>query len=144
MGQEVCKVVDAAEDLELVAMIDQGDGLFSASDAGAEVVVDFTTPDVVLDNLHWCIDQGISVVVGTSGFTEHRLERVRTWLSYKPEVGVIIAPTFTDGAVLMIEFVARAARFFESVEIIEQHHPKKLEAPIATALQPASQISASP
>ncbi len=142
MGTEVCKAVDATDDLELVAMIDQGDGLFSASDAGAEVVVDFTTPDVVLDNLHWCIDQGINVVVGTSGFTEHRLERVRTWLSHKPEVGVIIAPNFAVGAVLMMEFAARAARFFESVEIVEQHHPKKLDAPSGTALQTASVIAA--
>src|SRR5256886_9338048 len=85
MGMEVCKAVDAADDLELVAMIDQGGGLFSASDAGAEVVVDFTTPDVVLDNLHWCIEQGLNVVVGTSGFTEHRLERVRTWLARSEE-----------------------------------------------------------
>src|SRR2546425_11278126 len=98
MGMEVCKVVDAADDLELVAMIDQGDGLFSASDAAAEVVVDFTTPDVVLDNLHWCIEQGINVVVGTSGFTEHRLERVRTSLAPQPEVGVVIAPHLATGA----------------------------------------------
>jgi 4-hydroxy-tetrahydrodipicolinate reductase len=141
MGTEVAKAVDAADDLELVAMVDQGDGLFSASDAGAEVVVDFTTPDVVMDNLHWCIDQGINVVVGTSGFTEHRLERVRTWLSHKPDVGVIIAPNFAVGAVLMMEFAARAARFFESVEIVEQHHPRKLDAPSGTALQTASIIA---
>src|SRR3954470_9155492 len=109
MGQEVCKVVDAAEDLELVAMIDEGDGLFSASDAGAEVVVDFTTPDVVMDNLHWCIDQGVSVVVGTSGFTAERIEQVRGWLAVKPAVGVVIAPNFAVGAVLMMQFAERAA-----------------------------------
>jgi 4-hydroxy-tetrahydrodipicolinate reductase len=142
MGGEVCKAVDAAEDLELVAMIDQGDGLFSASDAGAEVMVDFTTPDVVMDNLHWCIDQGINVVVGTTGFTEHRLERVRTWLSHKPQVGVVIAPNFAVGAVLMMEFAARAARFFESVEIIELHHPRKLDAPSGTSLSTASVVAA--
>lgn len=142
MGTEVCRAVDAAPDLELVAMIDQGDGLFSASDAAAEVVVDFTTPDVVLDNLHWCVEQGINVVVGTSGFTEHRLERVRTWLSHKPEVGVVIAPNFAVGAVLMAEFAARAARFFPSVEIIEQHHPNKVDAPSGTALHTASLIAA--
>jgi 4-hydroxy-tetrahydrodipicolinate reductase len=142
MGAEVCRVVDAADDLELVAMIDQGDGLFSALDAGAEVVVDFTTPDVVLDNLHWCIDQGLNVVVGTTGFTEHRLERVRTWLSRKPEVGVIIAPNFAVGAVLMMQFAERAARFFPSVEIIEQHHPNKVDAPSGTALQTAARVAA--
>ncbi|GIH13693.1 4-hydroxy-tetrahydrodipicolinate reductase [Rugosimonospora africana] len=142
MGTEACRAVDAADDMELVAMIDQGDGLFSASDAAAQVVVDFTTPDAVMDNLHWCIDQGINVVVGTSGFTEHRLDRVRTWLSHKPQVGVVIAPNFAVGAVLMMEFAARAARFFESVEIIEQHHPKKVDAPSGTALNTASVIAA--
>jgi 4-hydroxy-tetrahydrodipicolinate reductase len=142
MGVEVCKAVDGAQDLELVAQVDDGDWLFNASDAAAEVVVDFTTPDVVMDNLHWCIDQGINVVVGTSGFTEQRLERVREWLAHKPEVGVIIAPNFGIGAVLMMEFAARAARFFESVEIIEQHHPRKIDAPSGTALSTASAIAA--
>jgi 4-hydroxy-tetrahydrodipicolinate reductase len=141
MGVEVCKAVDAADDLELVAMIDQGDWLFNASDAGAEVVVDFTTPDVVMDNLHWCIDQGINVVVGTSGFTEQRFERVRTWLSHKPEVGAIIAPNFGVGAVLMMEFAARAARYFESVEIIEQHHPGKVDAPSGTSTHTARLVA---
>ena len=142
MGVEVCRAVDATEDMELVAMVDQGDWLFNASDAAAEVVVDFTTPEVVMDNLHWCIDQGISVVVGTSGFTEQRLERVRTWLSHKPDVGVVIAPNFAVGAVLMMEFAARAARYFDSVEIIEQHHPRKLDAPSGTAMATASAIAA--
>jgi 4-hydroxy-tetrahydrodipicolinate reductase len=141
MGTEVCRAVDNAPDLELVAMIDQGDGLFSASDAGAEVVVDFTTPDVVMDSLHWCIDQSINVVVGTSGFTEQRLARVRSWLSRKPEVGVVIAPNFAVGAVLMMEFAARAARFFESVEVIEQHHPDKVDAPSGTALRTAQVVA---
>src|SRR5690349_21159711 len=118
MGQEVCKTINRSDDLELVAMIDQGDWLFNASDAAAEVVVDFTTPDVVMDNLHWCIDQGINVVVGTSGFTPTRLDRVKSWLDKKPEVGVVIAPNFAIGAVLMMEFAERAAKYFESVEII--------------------------
>lgn len=140
MGVEVCRAVDKAEDLDLVAMIDQGDWLFNASDAGAQVVVDFTTPDVVLDNLHWCIDQGINVVVGTSGFTDERIARVRGWLEKKPEVGVVIAPNFGIGAVLMMEFAERAARYFDSVEIIEQHHPKKVDAPSGTALHTARLI----
>jgi 4-hydroxy-tetrahydrodipicolinate reductase len=142
MGLEVCKAVDAADDLELVAMIDQGDYLFNASDAGAQVLVDFTAPDVVMDNLHWAVGQGISVVVGTSGFTERRLEQVRGWLEQKPEVGVLIAPNFGIGAVLMMQFAARAARYFESVEIIEQHHPRKLDAPSGTATHTAHLIAA--
>ncbi|GGQ57645.1 4-hydroxy-tetrahydrodipicolinate reductase [Couchioplanes azureus] len=142
MGLEVCKAVDAADDLELVAMVDQGDWLFNASDAGAQVLVDFTTPDVVMDNLHWAVDQGISVVVGTSGFTNQRLDRIRSWLSHKPGVGVLIAPNFGLGAVLMMQFAARAARYFESVEIIEQHHPRKLDAPSGTAVHTARLVGA--
>lgn len=142
MGVEVCKAVDAADDLELVAMIDQGDGLFAASDAGAEVIVDFTTPDVVMDNLHWCVEQGISAVVGTTGFSEQRLDRIRGWLSHKPEVGVVVAPNFGIGAVLMMQFAAKAARHFESVEIIELHHPRKVDAPSGTATHTARLIAA--
>jgi 4-hydroxy-tetrahydrodipicolinate reductase len=142
MGLEVCRAVDAADDLELVAMIDQGDWLFNASDAGAQVLVDFTTPDVVMDNLHWAVDQGINMVVGTTGFTDHRLDRVRSWLSHKPDLGVIIAPNFGIGAVLMMQFAARAARYFDSVEIIEQHHPRKLDAPSGTAIHTARLIAA--
>ncbi|WCN82877.1 4-hydroxy-tetrahydrodipicolinate reductase [Micromonospora sp. LH3U1] len=139
MGIEVCKAVDAADDLELAASIDQGDSRSAVS--GAQVVVDFTTPDVVMDNLEWCIDQGISVVVGTTGFTEQRLEQVRGWLARKTGVGVVIAPNFGIGAVLMMQFAARAARHFESVEIIEQHHPRKLDAPSGTATHTARQIA---
>jgi 4-hydroxy-tetrahydrodipicolinate reductase len=125
-----------------VAMVDDGDWLFNVSDAGADVVVDFTTPDVVMDNLHWCIDQGINMVVGTSGFTEQRFERVRSWLAAKPEVGVVIAPNFAIGAQLMMEFAERASKYFDSIEIIEQHHPQKVDAPSGTALRTAQVIAA--
>ena len=144
MGTEVCQAVDAADDLELVAMVDQGDWLFNVSDAGAEVVVDFTTPDVVMDNLHWCIDQGINVVVGTSGFTEARLRAgpAAGWRT-SPSVGVIVAPNFAIGAVLMMEFAARAARYFESVEIIEHAPPEASSTrPSGTALRTAEMIAA--
>ncbi len=141
MGVEVCRAVQATADMELVAMIDQGDWLFNASDAGAEVLVDFTNPDVVMDNLHWAIDQNINVVVGTSGFTEQRLDQIGTWLRQKPDVGVMVIPNFAIGAVLMMEFAARAARFFDSVEIIEQHHPNKLDAPSGTATRTAQVIA---
>jgi 4-hydroxy-tetrahydrodipicolinate reductase len=142
MGTEVCRAVDAADDLELVAMVDQGDWLFNIADAGAEVVVDFTTPDVVMDHLHWCIDQGINMVVGTSGFTKSRYDRIRHWLSVKPDLGVIVVPNFAVGAVLMMEFAARAARFFESVEITELHHPGKVDAPSGTAQRTAEMVAA--
>jgi 4-hydroxy-tetrahydrodipicolinate reductase len=142
MGTEVCRAVDAAGDLELVAMVDQGDWLFNIADAGAEVVVDFTTPESVMDHVHWCIDQGINVVVGTSGFTEARYDRVRTWLARRPDLGVIVAPNFAVGAVLMMEFAAKAARFFDSVEIVEMHHPNKVDAPSGTAVRTAEMVAA--
>ncbi|GHJ09543.1 4-hydroxy-tetrahydrodipicolinate reductase [Micromonospora humidisoli] len=139
MGAEVCRAVDGADDLALVAAVDQGDELSAA--ASAEVVVDFTTPDVVMDNLRWCIDQGVHAVVGTTGFTGQRLEQVRGWLAARPDVGVVIAPNFGIGAVLMMQFAARAARHFESVEIIEQHHPRKLDAPSGTATHTARLVA---
>ena len=141
MGIEVCRAVQATDDMELVAMVDQGDWLFNASDAGAQVLVDFTNPDVVMDHVHWAVDQGINMVVGTSGFTDSRLDRIRGWLALKPEVGVMIAPNFAIGAVLMMEFAARAARFFESTEIIEMHHPNKVDAPSGTAMRTAAIIA---
>ncbi|MEU4568529.1 4-hydroxy-tetrahydrodipicolinate reductase [Micromonospora sp. NPDC023956] len=139
MGVEVCRAVTAAADLDLVATIDQGDDLSGVADA--QVVVDFTTPDVVMGNLHWLIDRGISAVVGTTGFTGQRLDQVRGWLDGRPGVGVLIAPNFGIGAVLMMQFAARAARHFESVEIIEQHHPRKLDAPSGTATHTARLIA---
>jgi 4-hydroxy-tetrahydrodipicolinate reductase len=142
MGSEVCRAVDAAEDMDLVAMVDQGDWLNNLADAGAEVVVDFTSPDSVMDHVHWCIDQGINMVVGTSGFSPARYDRVRQWLSRRPDLGVIIAPNFGVGAVLMMEFAERAARHFQSVEIIELHHPNKLDAPSGTAQATAAAIAA--
>ncbi|MQA24207.1 MAG: 4-hydroxy-tetrahydrodipicolinate reductase [Micromonosporaceae bacterium] len=141
MGSEACRAVDNAEDMELVAMIDAGEWLANLSDAGADVVVDFTQPDVVMDNLHWCVDQGISAVVGTSGFTPERVARVESWLEHKPDVGVVIAPNFAIGAVLAMQFAHRAARYFESAEIVELHHPGKADAPSGTALRTAELIA---
>ncbi|WP_422741013.1 4-hydroxy-tetrahydrodipicolinate reductase [Micromonospora sp. WMMD754] len=142
MGMEVCKAVEAAPDLDLVAAVDQGDDLTTVADAGAGVVVDFTTPDAVMDNLRFCVERGIHAVVGTTGFTEERLAQVRDWLADRPGVGVVIAPNFGIGAVLMMQFAARAARHFESVEIVEQHHPRKLDAPSGTATYTARLIAA--
>jgi 4-hydroxy-tetrahydrodipicolinate reductase len=142
VGTEVCKAVDAAADLELVAMVDAGDWMFNVADAGAEVVVDFTHPDVVMDNVRFCVDQGIHAVVGTTGFTEPRLTQVREWLAPKPDLGVLIAPNFAIGAILSMRFAAMAARFYESVEIVELHHPRKADAPSGTAARTAALIAA--
>ena len=142
MGNEVCKAVDAAPDLDLVAMVDVGDWLFGVADAGASVVVDFTRPDVVMDNVRFAIDQGIHAVVGTTGMTDERLDTIRTWLADKPEVGVLVAPNFAIGAVLLMKFSQLAARYYPSAEIIELHHPNKIDAPSGTAVRTAELIAA--
>jgi 4-hydroxy-tetrahydrodipicolinate reductase len=142
MGQQVCKAVDAAPDLEVVAMVDAGDWLFSVADAGAQVLVDFTHPDVVMDNVRFAIDQGIHAVVGTTGFTEERLDTVRSWLAEKPETGVLVAPNFGIGAVLSMKFAQLAAKYYESAEVIELHHPGKADAPSGTAVHTAQLIAA--
>ena len=141
MGQQVCKAVDAADDLDLVAMVDAGDWLFSVADAGAQVLVDFTHPDVVMDNVRFAIDQGIHAVVGTTGFTRDRIDTVRSWLADAPHIGVLIAPNFGIGAVLSMKFAQAAARFFESAEVIEYHHPAKVDAPSGTATRTAELIA---
>ena len=141
MGQQVCKAVDAAPDMELVAMVDAGDWLFSVADAGAQVLVDFTHPDVVMDNVRFAVDQGIHAVVGTTGFTADRLETVRGWLADKPDLGVLIAPNFGIGAVLSMRFAQMAARFYDSAEVVELHHPGKADAPSGTAVRTAQLIA---
>jgi 4-hydroxy-tetrahydrodipicolinate reductase len=141
MGAQTCQAVEAADDLELVAALDQGDELDALTSAGAEVVVDFTRPEVVMDNLGWCIGHGIHAVVGTTGFTEERLATLRTQLEGNPGTGVLIAPNFSIGAVLMMQFAAKAAPYYESVEIIELHHPDKVDAPSGTAQRTAQLIA---
>lgn len=140
MGQEIVKAIDAAADLDLVAAINRDDDLEKAADA--QVIVDVTNPGVVLENLRWAIDRGISCVVGTSGFTDQRLDEVRAMLAGQPGTGVLIAPNFGIGAVLLMQFAAKAARYFESAEIIELHHPRKLDAPSGTATHTARLIAA--
>lgn len=141
MGTEVVKAVNDAEDLELVAMVDEGDWLFGLADAGTQVVVDFTRPDVVMDNIRFCIDNNIHCVVGTTGFDRERLDTVAEWLAPKPDVGVIIAPNFGIGALLLMKFAQEAARFFPSVEVVELHHPNKVDAPSGTAVRTARLIA---
>lgn len=140
MGSAVRQAVAAAADLEVAAEVDEGDPREPL--AGCAVAVDFTHPGVVLDNLRWCIGAGLDTVVGTSGFDEPRLAQVRDWLDAVPAVRVLIVPNFSVGAVLMMRFAAQAARFFDSVEIIELHHAGKLDAPSGTAARTASLISA--
>lgn len=121
MGATVCDAVDTATDMELAATVDEGDPLSALTDACADVAVDFTHPDAVLDNLRFCIEAGVHVVVGTSGFDEARLATVREWLDQHRAVGVLVAPNFALGAVLTMRFAELAARYFETAEVIELH-----------------------
>ena len=142
MGSEVVKAVEATEGLALVAALDLGDSLDQLKGSAAHVVVDFTTPDSVMSNLEFLINNGINVVVGTTGFDDAKLAIVKGWLAQNPSVGVLVAPNFAIGAVLMMEFAEKAARYFESAEIIELHHPAKVDAPSGTAARTAELMSA--
>src|SRR5262245_18900901 len=142
MGSQTCRAVDAADDCELVAALDLGDDLDSLIEASPEVVVDFTHPDAVMGNLRWCIAHGIDTVVGTTGFDEEKLTALSDLLSDAPDVGVLIAPNFSIGAVLMMRFAQQAARFYESAESSEPHHPDKVDAPSGTARRTAELIAA--
>ncbi|MGB0102121.1 MAG: 4-hydroxy-tetrahydrodipicolinate reductase [Nocardioides sp.] len=142
VGSEVCQAVETADDMELVASIDAGDSLDALVASGAQAVVDFTHPDVVMDNLEFCIGHGIHAVVGTTGFDEARLDTLRGWLADASGTGVLIAPNFSIGAILMMRFAAVAAPFYESVEVVELHHPTKADAPSGTARRTAELIAA--
>jgi len=142
MGSEVVKAVEATDGLALVAALDLGDSLDQLKGSAADVVVDFTTPDSVMSNLEFLINNGINVVVGTTGFDDAKLATVKGWLAQNPSVGVLIAPNFAIGAVLMMEFAEKAARYFESAEIIELHHPAKVDAPSGTAARTAELMCA--
>jgi 4-hydroxy-tetrahydrodipicolinate reductase len=142
MGSEAVRAVDAADDLRLVAALGSTDPLSRLIDTGAEVVIDFTVPGAVMDTLDFVIEHGIHAVVGTTGFDDDRLAAVRRWLDDAPSVGVLIAPNFGIGAVLMMRFAEQAARYFESVEIVELHHPGKADAPSGTSRRTAELVAA--
>lgn len=142
VGAEVVRAVEEAADLTLSVGVDQGDPIDSLQESGTQVVVDFTHPDVVMENLRHCIAHGIHAVVGTTGFDDDRLDTLRGWLADSPGTGVLIAPNFSIGAILMMRFSAIAAPFFESVEVVELHHPTKADAPSGTARRTAELIAA--
>ncbi|GGY35990.1 4-hydroxy-tetrahydrodipicolinate reductase [Streptomyces omiyaensis] len=141
IGSEAVRAVEAAEDMELVAALGRGDKLETLAEAGAQVVVELTTPDSVMANLEYCVGHGIHAVVGTTGWTEERLAQLDGWLAASPETGVLIAPNFSIGAVLTMKFAQIAAPYFESVEVVELHHPHKVDAPSGTATRTAQLIA---
>lgn len=142
MGEQTCRAIEGADDLQLVARIGRDGTVEDAERAGVQTLVDFTKPTSVMATVEAAIAAGIHVVAGTSGFDAQRLAAVEDWLKKRPGVGVVIAPNFALGAALMLKFARQAAAHFESVEVIELHHPDKLDAPSATAVQTAQMIAA--
>ncbi len=140
LGRVVVRAVTGADDLQVAAEVDLGDDRDVLT--GCDVVVDFTHPGAVMDNLRWCVEHGLDVVVGTSGFGEDRLDEVQGWLAAHQQARVLIVPNFSVGAILMMRFAAQAARFFDSAEVIELHHANKADAPSGTALRTAGLIAA--
>ncbi len=141
MGSTSVQAIDAADGLEVVAQVDIDDDLSAITDAEADVALDFTQPDVALDHVRWCVENGVHIVVGTSGFDDTKVAVVRELLDDDPSVGVLVVPNFSVGAVLMMRFAAVAAPFFQSVEVIEMHHPDKVDAPSGTATRTAEVVA---
>ncbi|WP_196788578.1 4-hydroxy-tetrahydrodipicolinate reductase [Motilibacter rhizosphaerae] len=140
MGSTACRAVEAAPDLELAAGLDVGDDL--AALVGADVAVDFTRPDAAVGNARACVERGVSVVIGTSGITAERQAELEGVLEGATGASVLVVPNFSIGAVLLTRFAATAARFYESVEIVEMHHPQKIDAPSGTARRTAQLVAA--
>jgi 4-hydroxy-tetrahydrodipicolinate reductase len=139
MGRQVREAVFAADDLELGPLVDLGDSVEAVADADVAVV--FSVPDVALDHVLACVRHGVHAVVGTTGWTPDKLDAVRAALEEQPGVGVLVAPNFALGAVLLMRFAAMAARHYESVEVIELHHPDKVDSPSGTAQHTARLIA---
>src|SRR4029077_13122308 len=141
VGATMVQAVEATDDLTFTSGVDAGDSLSLLTDSRTEVVIDFTHPDVVMDNLKYLIDNGIHAVVGTTGFTDERLQQVQAWLESSPTPAVLIVANFAIGAVLSMHSAKQAARFFDSAEVIELHHPQKADAPSGTAARTARLIA---
>lgn len=141
VGKAIVEGVHAEDDLELVAEISRGDDLQHLVDNHAEVIVDFTQPDSVMGNLEFCIANGIHCVVGTTGFDKERLDQVEQWTRQEGAGNVLIAPSFAISAVMTMVLAKQAAKFFETAEVVEFHHPTKLDAPSGTAIHTAEAIA---
>lgn len=142
LGSAAVDAVEAAQDMELVAALGRGDSLDTLLTTGAQIVVDLTVPDQSEANVRFAVEHGLHTVVGTTGWDSAKLESLGELLQKNPEVGVLIAPNFALGSVLATHFAAKAAKYFDSVEIIELHHPRKVDAPSGTALRTAQLVAA--
>ncbi|OUZ07977.1 4-hydroxy-tetrahydrodipicolinate reductase [Aeromicrobium sp. PE09-221] len=142
MGSTSVNAIEAADDLDLVAAVDKDDSIETLAESGAEAALVFTTPDAAMDQVRWCVEHGVHVVIGTSGFGDDKVAQLRELAADHAGVGILVVPNFSIGAVLMMRFAALAAPFFESVEVIEMHHPDKVDAPSGTAVRTAEMIAA--
>ncbi len=141
MGTEVVRAVSAQQDMELVGRTDAGDDLAAAiGSSGAQVVVDFTTPQVVFEAAKTILKCGARPVIGTTGLTAEQVEVLKD-MARTRGLGGVIAPNFAIGAVLLMQYAEHAARWFSKVEIIELHHDKKLDSPSGTAKLTAERIA---
>ncbi|MFC0581476.1 4-hydroxy-tetrahydrodipicolinate reductase [Micrococcoides hystricis] len=141
LGSAAVKAIEAADDMAVVATLGRGDDLSLIESSGATHVLDLTVPDQSEANVRHAVAAGKHTVVGTTGWDEQKRQRLQDLLKDQPEVGVMIAPNFAIGSVLASRFAAAAAQYFESVEIIELHHPNKVDAPSGTAIRTAEMIS---
>lgn len=141
MGSMVCEAVAATSDLALISQLDVDNDINELQQHAIDVIVDFTTPDAVMNHITYAIQSKTHIVVGTSGFTPERLSHVEKECLKAPDVGVLIVPNFSIGAMLLAKLAQRAAPYFESVEIIELHHERKLDAPSQTARYTAEEIA---
>jgi len=141
MGSASVREFSSLDDIEVAAEIDMGEPLDALTDKSVSVALDFTQPQAAVENVCWCIDHGVSIVVGTSGFTQDRLDEVRSWLGPAPSISVLVVPNFSIGAIILMQLAARAAPWFESVEVVEMHHPDKVDAPSGTATRTAEMIA---
>ena len=145
MGQEVIRAVSETDNLSLVAKIDINNGEFATikdakNSVNIDILVDFTQPKAIYENALYCLNNGISIVIGTTGLSDMQISELKT-LSEKNSLGCFIAPNFSTGAVLMMKFAQMAAKYFENAEIIELHHNQKKDAPSGTALKTAQMMA---
>src|SRR5699024_9084892 len=141
MGSHAVEAVREAEGLVLAAELGSSDPIERILDAGVDVAVELTVPSATQDNVAFLVDHGIDTVVGTTGWTRERLDALHERLERRPDTAVLIAPNFSIGAVLAMRFAELAAPYFESAEILEIHHTRKLDAPSGTAVHTARRIA---
>lgn len=135
MGQLATAIIEASAEFDLVARIGSKGDLSDM--IGADIALDVTVPAVSQGVVEFALSHGLNVLVGTSGWSRERVDSLERIVAAHPERGVIIVPNFSIGSVLATSFAAMAARFFDSIEIVEAHHANKIDSPSGTAVRTA-------